>query len=114
MIGLTPRERDLAAADADQRAGYIESTRGVEVFLAVHLEVPVPNITRHEFMIADGSDEDMIAKVDGIAAGLGETARWDHGRYVARRDFGNGVIYEAIAFPRAVPVAVQQQWSVAA
>ena len=107
MIGLTDHELALAA-DCGKRAGYIQGLRGEEVFFATHLNVPVPNVRKQEYMILLGDDAGMIAEVDRIAAELGEPAGWtSDGRYETRRDFGNGVIYEAVAFPHAMPAQAE-------
>jgi hypothetical protein len=99
MIGPTSTERREAARDSGQRIGYITGLRGEEVFLATHCEVPIPNICKCEYLVFRGDFAAEMAEVDRIAAELGTCARWDKGRYVACREFGPGVVYEAVAIP---------------
>ncbi len=102
MNGFTAHEAELAAADGGKRAGYIQSHRAEGTFLAAHTTVPLPNVQKQEYMILLGDDTAMITEVNRIARELGETAGWTaDGRYQTSHDFGNGVIYEAVAFPRA-------------
>ena len=100
---MTDRERALAAADGGKHAGFIQGLRGEQVYLAVHMDVPLPNIAKHEHLILLGSDEAMIAEVDRIAKALGVAPKWEDGRYLARHAFSETVIYEAVAIPHVIP-----------
>ena len=103
LTHMTDHELALAA-DGGARAGYIQSHRAEGAFFAAHTTVPLPNIRKQEYLILGGGDTDMITEVDRIAGELGETAAWTgDGRYVTSHDFGNGVIYEAVAFPSTTP-----------
>lgn len=89
MIGLTPRERDLAAADAGHRAEFVQALINAAAFIATHLDIPVPATAEIPFYIPGPDDKAKRAMVDRIAATTGEGTLDDgRGHYSASRHFG--------------------------
>ncbi|GGK69866.1 hypothetical protein Ppa06_36880 [Planomonospora parontospora subsp. parontospora] len=93
--------------DTDHRPAVIEGLRELAAFLEANPAVPVPphGVTVLHFP-ARGTDAEMIAEIDRIAALLGTAPDPDdmaHGHHKARLAFGP-VSYEALAIlaaPRA-------------
>ena len=90
-------------AKSDERSGLIAGLRELAEFLDQHPQVPAPRRTDLFVFPQDGSDAEMFAEIDVIAAEIGATATdadSPAGHYSAVRDFGP-VQYRAVAIPRA-------------
>jgi hypothetical protein len=92
----------MSYANSEERAGLIAGLRELADFLDQNPEVPAP--WRADVLVfpADGTDPEMFAEVDMIAAQIGTTASdadSPRGHYSAVRDFGP-VQYRAVAIPR--------------
>ena len=86
-------------ANGDERGRLIAGFRALADFLQDHPDVPAPRWTDVMVFPPDGTDEEMRAEIDLIAARIGaepadRTA--DHGHYTASRSFGP-VEYRAVA-----------------
>jgi len=71
-------------------------------YYATHEDAAIPDETVLPYYVPIGTDEEMIAEIDRIATALGTTPQWRNGYYMACREFGGGVRYEAIAIPAAI------------
>ena len=90
-------------ANFDERSGLIAGLRELAEFLAQNPQVPAPRRTDLLVFPPDGSDTEMFAEIDVIAAEIGATATdadSPAGHYSAVRDFGP-VQYRAVAIPHA-------------
>jgi len=90
-------------ANSYERSGLIAGLRNLAEFLAQNPQVPAPRRIDLLVFPPDGSDTEMFAEIDVIAAEIGATATdadSPAGHYSAVRDFGP-VQYRAVAIPRA-------------
>jgi len=90
-------------ANSYERSGPIAGLRNLAEFLAQNPQVPAPRRIDLLVFPPDGSDTEMFAEIDVIAAEIGATATdadSPAGHYSAVRDFGP-VQYRAVAIPRA-------------
>jgi hypothetical protein len=88
----------VAYADADERGQLIAGFRALADFLQGHPDVPAPRWAYVYVFPPRGTDEQMQAEIDQIAAriGTGVTNDAEHGNYAASRHFGP-VQYRAVA-----------------
>ena len=90
-------------ANSYERSGLIAGLRNLAEFLAQNPQVPAPRRIDLLVFPPDGSDTEMFAEIDVIAAEIGATATdvdSPAGHYSAVRDFGP-VQYRAVAIPHA-------------
>jgi len=88
-------------ANPEERARVIAGLRDLADFLHRNPQVPAPRFTDLFVFPPDGSDAEMFAEIDVIAALIGTTASdadSPAGHYSAVRDFGP-VQYRAVAIP---------------
>ena len=92
----------VSYANADERGRLIVGLRALATFLRDHPDVPAPRWADIYVFPPRGTDEQMRAEIDQIAARIGTVAtdNADHGHYVASRHFGP-VQYRAVAIMRA-------------
>lgn len=97
-------------ATDDERARLIAGFRALADFLKDHPDVPAPRWADVMVFPPDGTDDEMRAEIDAIAARIEAKAMdrdKEHGHYTASRHFGP-VEYRAVAvtaFPRPQPAA---------
>jgi hypothetical protein len=94
----------MSHANSEERAGLIAGLRELADFLDQNPEVPAPGRADVLVFPADGTDAEMFAAVDVIAAQIGTTASdagSPRGHYSAVRAFGP-VQYRAVAIPHTV------------
>ena len=90
-------------ANSYERSGPIAGLRNLAEFLAQNPQVPAPRRIDLLVFPPDGSDTEMFAEIDVIAAEIGVTATdadSPAGHYSAVRDFGP-VQYRAVAIPHS-------------
>ena len=90
-------------ANPEERARVIAGLRDLAEFLDQDPQVPAPHSTDLFVFPPPGSDAEMFAEIDVIAALIGTTASdagSPAGHYSAVRDFGP-VQYRAIAIPNS-------------
>ena len=90
-------------ANSYERSGLIAGLRNLAEFLAQNPQVPAPRRIDLLVFPPDGSDTEMFAEIDVIAAEIGATATdadSPAGHYSAVRDFGP-VQYRAVAIPHS-------------
>lgn len=90
-------------ANPEERARVIAGLRDLADFLDRNPQVPAPRFTDLFVFPPSGSDVEMFAEIDVIAALIGTTASVADspaGHYSAVRDFGP-VQYRAIAIPHS-------------
>ena len=90
----------MAYASDSERSDLINGLRALADFLSEHPDVPVP-FWVDVFAFPDGSDSEIKAEVDTIAARIGgsvKDATSSGGHYTTSRAFGP-VEYRAIAIP---------------
>ena len=75
-------------------------------YYETHEDAPLPDEMVLPYYVPTDTDEKMSAEVDRIAALLGTTPQWRNGYYIACRECGGSVRYEAIAVPAAVRAKV--------
>jgi hypothetical protein len=100
MIGLDEYELDTRTA-AERQTDFLFALRCLMAFLETHPDVPFePQVLTLTGYVTESTDEQGRARIDEIAAWLEVTATWRNGYYVARREFGDGMVaYEAIYVP---------------
>jgi hypothetical protein len=88
----------VAYANADERGRLIAGIRALAAFLQDHPDVPAPRWADVYVFPPRGTDEQMRAEIDQIAARIGTavTDDADHGHYAVSRHFGP-VQYRAVA-----------------
>lgn len=88
----------MAYANADERSRLIAGIRALAAFLQDHPDVPAPRWADVYVFPPRGTDEQMRAEIDQIAARIGTAVSDDagHGHYAASRHFGP-VQYRAVA-----------------
>ena len=88
----------MAYANSDERSRLIAGIRALAAFLQDHPDVPVAPWADVYVFPPRGTDEQMRAEIDQIAARIGTavTHDADHGHYTASRHFGP-VQYRAVA-----------------
>jgi hypothetical protein len=88
----------VSYANADERGRLIAGIRALAAFLQDHPDVPAPRWADVYVFPPRGTDEQMHAEIDQIAARIGTvvTDDADHGHYAASRHFGP-VQYRAVA-----------------
>lgn len=88
----------MAYADAGERDRLITGIRSLAAFLQNNPDVPAPPWADVYVFPPHGTDEQMRAEIDRIAACIraGVTENADHGHYAASRHFGP-VQYQAVA-----------------
>jgi hypothetical protein len=88
----------------DRRAEAIAGLRALADFIEANPELPVRpwgSPARVHFLDHEGTDGEKRAAVDRAARILGvEAEDMGQGQYVARREFGGGVDYQAVAIDR--------------
>ena len=90
-------------ANPEERARIIAGLRDLADFLDQNPQVPAPHSTDLVVFPPSGSNAEMFAEIDIIAALIGTTAsdaRSPAGHYSAVRDFGP-VQYRAVAIPHS-------------
>ncbi|MBV9405188.1 MAG: hypothetical protein JO211_07575 [Acidobacteriaceae bacterium] len=90
-------------ANAAERDRLIAGLRALADFLEDHSDVPAPCWADVLIFPPDGTDDEMRAEIDTIAARIEARATDEgsaHAHYVASRSFGP-VEYRAVAIPRA-------------
>ena len=92
MIGLTPRERDLALAAGDPATGLGLALAELSLYWDNHhAGAPAVHELRINIRIADeGTPEDRIGAVQAVADWLGVEKHVLHGCHIAQRKFGTG------------------------
>lgn len=88
----------MSYANADERGRLIVGLRALAAFFQDHPDVPAPRWADIYVFPPCGTDEQMRAEIDQIAARIGTVATddADHGHYAASRHFGP-VQYRAVA-----------------
>jgi hypothetical protein len=88
-------------ANSEERAGLTAGLRNLADFLDRNTGVPAP-ISTVVYVFPDGSNAEMFAEIDVIAAQLGAVARAEspRGHYTTVRYFGP-VRYCAVAIPNS-------------
>ena len=88
----------VSYANADERGRLIAGLRALAAFLQDHPDVPAPRWTDVYVFPPRGTDEQMRAEIDQIAALIGAESTNDaaYGHYAAARLFGP-VQYRAVA-----------------
>ncbi len=88
----------MSYANADERGRLIAGLRALAAFLQDHPDVPAPRWADIYVFPPRGTDEQMRAEIDQIAARIGTVATDDagHGHYAVSRHFGP-VQYRAVA-----------------
>jgi hypothetical protein len=88
----------VSYANADERGRLIDGLRALAAFLQDHPDVPAPRWADIYVFPPCGTDEQMRAEIDQIAARVGTVATddADHGHYAVSRHFGP-VQYRAVA-----------------
>jgi hypothetical protein len=114
MIGLTDRERELAAAAQGPATGMCLALADLELFWENHRkDAPGVHELRMNIRIADeGSPEDRIGAVQAIADWLGVEKGYRHGCHIAQRRFGSGtdsVVVEAHYTPEPAKAVIAAQ-----
>jgi hypothetical protein len=90
-------------ANSEERGRLTAGLRELADFLDQNPEVPVPWQADVIVVPAEGTDAEMFAEIDAIAAQIGTTASdadSPRGHYSAVRDFGP-VQYRAVAIPHS-------------
>jgi hypothetical protein len=90
-------------ASPEERARVIAGLRDIADFLDRNPQVPAPGLIDLFVFPSSGSDAEMFAEIDGIAALIGTTASdvdSPAGHYSAVRGFGP-VQYRAVAIPHS-------------
>ena len=94
----------IRPADVSRATEVRAGLRALEEFLGQHPGLPlgIGDIPFRVFVQDDG-DEENRAEIDRIAGILGVAAYFvpDSGHYMASRDFGGGIRYEATAISQA-------------
>jgi hypothetical protein len=86
----------VSYANADERGCLIAGIRALAAFLQDHPDVPAPRWADIYVFPPRGTDEQMRAEIDQVAARIGTVVTDDAGHYAASRHFGP-VQYRAVA-----------------
>jgi hypothetical protein len=102
MIGLTPREIELAGTDGGMHARLAQGLREAARYIETHPDLPIPASVEIHYCIPADSDKAGDDEAFRIAAIIGAkvTGDDDGTSSEARRDFGPAVSYRAVYLTR--------------